>query len=305
MRVMTKMMRMVFLAAVLGVLTPLTGTAQDAENGETLYEENCMVCHGQGGAGAIAPSLINCGICNSFDDLVNEITGTIHTSLGCTGDCADDTAAYIYETLNGNTAGVPGAVTPLSPSGTVTEESPEFTWTADSDATWYKLWIGNGSHRIFRQWYEASECSGTDTCSITPDYSLPDGDWTWSVKTWSENGTGGWSDSLSITVSTGLTLPSAATLVSPDGDTENPVTFTWEAVSDATYYYVWVEDDSGAGQIKTWYTAADCGCGSGESQCSITTDGSLDAGDYTWYIQTWNDIGFGYWSSGTDFTVTE
>ncbi|MCG8686839.1 MAG: hypothetical protein MI892_18305 [Desulfobacterales bacterium] len=298
------MMHIVFWLTVLSMLLPAAVIGQDAENGEVLYEENCTVCHGQDGAGLIAPSLIDCSICNSFDDLVDFITIN-HASIGCTGDCGDDTAAYIYETLNGNTTGVPGTVTLISPSGTVTEESPGFTWTADSAATWYKLWIGSGSHRIFRQWYEADECTGTDTCTITPDYSLPDGDWTWSVKTWNESGTGGWSDSLSISVSTGLTLPSAATLISPDGTAANFVTFTWEAVSDATYYYLWVDDDSGSNRIKKWYTAEECGCGGGESQCGITTDVSLDAGGYTWYIQTWNDIGFGFWSSGTDFTVTE
>lgn len=297
-----------FLACMLLAVSFTVEThAADATNGATLYAQSCAACHGSSGEGGIGPSHIGCSICDSLQSLIDEIEDEMPTSdpTTCTGTCAEDTAAYIYEVFNGYTIGAPEACTPISPSGQVTEENPTFEWSVVNIATWYKIWIGNGNHRIYRQWYESTECTGTDTCGITLDYSLPDGDWTWMVKTWNEDGAGDWSDSLSISVSTGITLPSAATLVSPNGTTVNFVTFAWNAVSDATYYYLWVDDENGANQIKQWYTAAEAGCDGGEAQCSLTTTVSLDAGSYTWYIQTWNDVGFGSWSSGTDFSVAE
>ena len=99
--------------------------------------------------------------------------------------------------------------------------------------------------------------------------------------------------------------PAEATLVSPMGTIYNDTpTYTWNAVSDSTWYYLWVNDGTG-NPVNKWYTAADAGCGSGSGLCSITPNTELALGSCEWWIQTWNDDGYGDWSDSLSFTVEE
>jgi len=105
--------------------------------------------------------------------------------------------------------------------------------------------------------------------------------------------------------------PPAATLVSPGGEVQtNRPTFTWNAVSSATWYYVWVRDSqtqSGNPRIAKWVTPSQAGCGSGSGTCSWTADKDLAGGNATWWINTWNEAvgsgNLGPWSSGMAFMV--
>jgi hypothetical protein len=100
-------------------------------------------------------------------------------------------------------------------------------------------------------------------------------------------------------------VPGKATLVSPMGTiSEDTPTYTWNAVSDSTWYYLWVKDSTGT-PIKTWYTASGAGCGGGSGLCSITPTTALALGSCTWWIQTWNSDGNGPWSDSLSFTVEE
>ncbi len=99
-------------------------------------------------------------------------------------------------------------------------------------------------------------------------------------------------------------LPAAASLLGPEDTASNPVTYTWEAVPAASWYYLWVNDGSG-NKIKSWYTAADCGCGAGTGQCAVTPAATLNAGGHTWWIRTWNDNGYGSWSAGLSFAIAD
>jgi hypothetical protein len=99
--------------------------------------------------------------------------------------------------------------------------------------------------------------------------------------------------------------PGKATLVSPMGTiNEDTPTYTWNAVSDSTWYYLWVNDSTGT-PIKKWYTAADAGCGGGSGLCSITPNTALALGSCEWWIQTWNNDGDGPYSDSLSFTIEE
>jgi hypothetical protein len=95
-------------------------------------------------------------------------------------------------------------------------------------------------------------------------------------------------------------LPAAATLVSPNGSIyTNKPAYTWNKVSGATWYYLWVNGPSGA-VIQQWYeSSAVCGA----STCSATPATTLGSGAHTWWIQTWNSVGYGPWSSAMNFTL--
>jgi hypothetical protein len=97
--------------------------------------------------------------------------------------------------------------------------------------------------------------------------------------------------------------PGKATLISPSGaiNTTTP-SYSWNAVSNSTWYYLWVSDSTGA-KIKQWFTAAQAGCGSGSGTCKVTPGTALAQGSGSWWIQTWNNVGSGLWSDRMDFTV--
>jgi len=97
------------------------------------------------------------------------------------------------------------------------------------------------------------------------------------------------------------TIPGKATLVSPTGSigTNNP-TYTWNEVAGATWYYLWVDGPSG-NVLKQWYTAAQANCDG--TTCSVTPTTTLSSGAHTWWIQTYNSVGYGPWSSRMDFST--
>ena len=173
-------------------------------------------------------------------------------------------------------------------------------------ATWYLLWVnGSTTQGKINQWYKAADAgcgSGTGTCSVTSGTALANGSCQWWIQTWNDYGSGPWSDAMSFAI-TGGGAPGKATQVSPTGSisTTTP-TYTWNAVPSTTWYQLWVNDSStSTGKIKTWYTAAQARCASGTGTCSVTPTTALALGSGQWWIQTWNDYGYGPWSDGMSF----
>ncbi len=101
-----------------------------------------------------------------------------------------------------------------------------------------------------------------------------------------------------------IDTPGTATLVSPTGITDNTPTYTWNAVSNAAEYYLWVDDSTG-NRIQQWYTASAAGCGGGTGACSLTPATTLSPGAYQWRIQARNSRGLGPWSAWMSFVVEE
>jgi hypothetical protein len=99
-------------------------------------------------------------------------------------------------------------------------------------------------------------------------------------------------------------VPGTATLTAPSGTSCDPTpTYIWNAVSNATWYYLWVNGPSG-NVLKQWYTAAQAHCASGTGTCAIAPATTLASGNHIWWIQTWNSVGYGPWSAGQSFTVS-
>jgi hypothetical protein len=87
--------------------------------------------------------------------------------------------------------------------------------------------------------------------------------------------------------------------------TDATPTYSWNRVSSASWYYLWVNRINTDGSSTTvhakWYTSAEA-CGG--ATCSITPVGiTLSPGNYRWWIQTWNEGGYGPWSSAMNFTL--
>ncbi|MCK5923755.1 MAG: hypothetical protein KAG66_22665, partial [Methylococcales bacterium] len=165
--------------------------------------------------------------------------------------------------------GPPAASPPVSPAESPISPAPTFVWETAEGATWYYLWLDGPGGNVFTTWFKATNAvCDCDHCSVAPAISLDPGAHTWWVRTYNSDGYGPWSAAMNFTVTTDI--PAAATLVSPAGiiNTANP-TYTWNAVSNATWYYLWVNDFTGT-PIKTWYSAIQSGCASGTGTCSVT-----------------------------------
>ncbi len=193
----------------------------------------------------------------------------------------------------------PGAATLVSPNGNITTGNPTYIWNKVSDATWYYLYLSGPSGYVFKEWYLASTVCGASTCSVANAApGLATGQHRWWIQTWnSSGGYGPWSTGMSFSP----TLPAATTLVSPSGTTsDHTPLYTWSMVSGATWYYLYVDGPSG-NVIQTWYPAsAVCGA----STCSVEDPTILGSGTHRWWVQTWNNVGYGPWSTGLNFTVS-
>jgi hypothetical protein len=194
----------------------------------------------------------------------------------------------------------PGAATLTSPTGNLgTNYTPNFAWNEVASATYYELYIQGPSGKVLDKWYQASAICSSGTCTAVTPISLGGGNFTWWVRTWNSAGYGPWSSGMNFNT-TIPTPPAAATLVSPTGSGgPNPPVYTWNKVTGATWYYVWVNGPSG-NVHKQWYEAsAVCGA----STCSVTQPAALGSGSYVWWVQTWNSAGYGPWSSSMNFSI--
>ncbi|MGE0357276.1 MAG: serine protease [Burkholderiales bacterium] len=192
-----------------------------------------------------------------------------------------------------STGGPPAAATLVSPSGTI-GGTPTYTWNAVAGAAYYFVYLSNGALTLHSA-AEAGCPAGTGQCSVA-GRPLVSGNYTWFVLTWNPDGAGPWSAGMNFIVSSSA-LPAAAVPVGPTGSIGGAPAYTWEAVSNASHYLLYVNG------VLTVHTAVEAGCGSGIGNCSIT-GAALPAGAYTWFVLTWNPNGAGPWSAGTNFTST-
>jgi len=90
---------------------------------------------------------------------------------------------------------------------------------------------------------------------------------------------------------------------SPSGiDSNTLLTYTWQAVATSTWYFLYVDDSTG-NRIRQWYSADEVGCASGAGNCSVTPAIEVK-GAGQWWIQTWNSVAAGPWSTAMAFTVS-
>lgn len=98
---------------------------------------------------------------------------------------------------------IPSAASLISPSGSINDTTPTYSWSAVSGSTWYYLWVNDSLGNKTKTWYTSTQVgcvSGAGTCSITPSTTLASGSGTWWIQTWSNNGTGPWSNGMAFSV---------------------------------------------------------------------------------------------------------
>ena len=197
------------------------------------------------------------------------------------------------------TAGPPATPVTIAPSGTVGTTTPTYTWNASEGADSYWLLVRNLYGEAVNASFTAAQAgcaSGTGTCSLTPTGALTVGQpYNWFVNATSSLGTSAWSDARQITAS----APAQPTTISPSGTmTTSTPTYTWNAVSGASSYWLLVRHLNGE-VVNQSYTAAQAGCASGTGICSLTPAAPLTAGiQYGWFVNASNGLGTSAWSDG-------
>jgi hypothetical protein len=184
-----------------------------------------------------------------------------------------------------------GAAAPTltAPTGSSSNNSPTFNWTATSGATGYDLWVNNlstGQNQVIRQ----QNVTGT---TFTPANPLPAGSYVAWVQAFNGSGPlGGWSAGLNFTI----VAPAAPTVTAPAAViTSTTPTFTWNASAGATQYDVWADNlTTGQTQVVRQTVTAN----------SLTPASPIPRGQYVVWVRAGNSTGdFGQWSAGYGFLI--
>lgn len=198
--------------------------------------------------------------------------------------------------------GPPPPLAPTNLTDQVVDNTVTFTWDHDANATWYQLYVNKPSGNVLAKWYEVGNgltCSST--CSITPTHNFQNNNYTWWVQGYNNAGNGPWSASDTFTIN--VPLPVQPTGLAESGSLVTPPvqpTYTWNHDPNTTWYQVQLNGPSGTVFVKWYEVGNGLTC---TSTCSITPTGALSNGAHTWWVQGYNNVGMGLWSTGDTFTV--
>ena len=147
-----------------------------------------------------------------------------------------DTATY--------TAGAKAQITSPPKNSTLTGPSATFTWSAETGATSYQLWVGHsaGAHDI--------AVVGTSNLSATVGGLPTDGSQIYVTLNGYAGGTWTVQDTATYTAAT----TANATITSPPKGSQftgSTVTFTWTAESGGTSYQIWIGNAPGAHDVAS------------------------------------------------------
>jgi hypothetical protein len=103
-----------------------------------------------------------------------------------------------------------GAVTLVSPKGTIHSSTPTFIWLKDPLATLYRLWVKNSSGTwVIQKLLLGSNICGTTSCAIVSPSVLSNGSYTWYIQTLTATLNGQWSGQpITVSVPDENSLPS-------------------------------------------------------------------------------------------------
>lgn len=202
-----------------------------------------------------------------------------------------------------STASVPAAPTLINPIGDYTDnvELPVYAWEPSVGATWYQVWINGPGGNLYNKGFYADELDcASGICNIDPTVYTPIGLHTWWVRPWNPVGYGSWSLGTRFTINA-TELPGRAFLISPTATiSTGTATYEWSKGGDnANWFQLWVNDVSG-NVFNTWFRANDVGCANVADTCQVTPNLNV-SGSSTWWVRTWNNIGYGPWSQAMNF----
>jgi len=170
------------------------------------------------------------------------------------------------------------------------KDEPVFTWQKVPVATSYRLYVSGTNGVMLDKWVRSVDVCPTDVCSVEMPTTLATDKYTWWVQTYNVLGYGPWRSA----VFNVQPVSAAATNLQQTAGTLP--TYSWDNVTTATKYRLYVRGSTGAVVLDQWYlSSAICPAG-----CSVVSPNTLESGDYTWSVMTYNSsAGYGIWSSKT------
>ena len=185
---------------------------------------------------------------------------------------------------------VPGAVTPLNPTGSISTATPSFEWESVSTATSYRLWVDDASTTDpkIQVDYTPTQAGCTTSgavCRVSPGVVLAPGRASWSVRASNTAGAGPWSGALDFMVPDGkipsivIATPTAAATYSTGNGT---IALGGTASDDVAVTQVtWTNDRGGSGTASgtSSWTIASVALSSGTNVITVTArDGAGNTG---------------------------
>ncbi len=244
-------------------------------------------------------------------------TGSTNYSFNWTGVNAGtySLTAKVYNSLGATavsgvvtvTVGLlPAAPAIVSPSGAGIATTTAFTFNAVLGATGYQIYLNDYNTGIggpINITPAQAGCSVGTTCSYTPATPLTPNSYGWEVAAQNASGQGPWSTILNFTVAL-PPLPAAPAIVSPSGaGIATTTALTFNAVSGATGYQIYLYDYTTGIGGPIDITPAQAGCSVGTT-CSYTPATALTSTNgYGWEVAAKNPSGQGPWSTILNFVV--
>ena len=170
----------------------------------------------------------------------------------------------------------------LSPAGGIFEERPTFSWEAVAGADGYAVITSSFADVVLTGTPPTRLLGLTSETSLTPPEPLAPGDYIWSVLPFSSTcGVGRSSAGASFTLPGNCPL-TPATQISPVGGAQvnNPVLLRWSSSGPAVLSLsIVVILTVETGQFTAFYATA---------ESSFTIPMTMSAGNYQWFVVTWN-----------------
>jgi hypothetical protein len=213
---------------------------------------------------------------------------------------ADSGQEWTFSTVGTNP---PGAFSKSMPANNdLNIASRVLSWQSSSGATSYQVCYTPDTNDTNCTYLGAWKDVGNVTTYTIPNDSkfIWGNRYYWQIRASSSGGTtmansGTW---WSFTTAN---LVGKVTLISPDGiiNVSTP-TYSWNELSGATWYYLWVIGSAGETIFSKWYEAPlICSAGT----CAVTPSITLGPGNFNWKIQAWNSTGYGPWSNALSFNT--
>jgi hypothetical protein len=207
--------------------------------------------------------------------------------------------------------GVPDAVVPLGPAGTVYSMLPTYSWTPDPGATWYQVIATDAMGRTWTDWVTAEQARcATGTCAVCPGWQLAFGSGRFQVRGWNEYGSGPLGAEMAFSVAP---AGSIAATYPVSGARPGLAARLWALVSNALQgplpaeALVWFYVDGPGWTGSHWVGSAPAGsvAPAGSSWVGVDWNIPSDApgGPYTYWAQLYLGGPSSTWSAGQSFWV--
>ena len=203
---------------------------------------------------------------------------------------------------------LPPPATPLiTTPAMLSTSTPNFTWTGDPAATWYRVWLQSTSGPVLTSAWVSSNgasCEGSSNCRYSLNTYLSAGSYYFWVMAYSPGGYSSWSSRADITVSL---VPTQVTLLVPLATATSTPVFVWERSENATWYRLMVVNAATPTVPEPipdggWVQPSNVSCPT-DGACIFTPGLTLGPGTYSWSILPWSASGSPGWSAPATFVV--